>query len=382
MTVNVVESFHDLVREARKMDKTKGSHGSKGSVNKDAKQTAKKEGNASRVQSRGDLPLKENNPVRVRPNNAIARPAAEETTQIRHRILEAVKSGLLDLASQKLSSAGFDSLRFPRDTSNITAVILGGNDLTEVPSSLFTRFPNLVHLDLSRNQLASIPPSLCDFPDLEVLDLSHNPALAGRRLPSAFHPLLHRVAVFADDDVIPADDDDDEPSDDEEEEDGNYALHYKTVRHAIEMLRADIMGTRRRGSEEEAESADLALTHFFALLQTRLGSTAAARFLTPHFRRKLAIRDAGFVQFVIRRYAKDGREAARLEEARRWGARDAEEEGEQFAVDHQKVLEKRRNEKTARKWERDMKERWVFERKEKRRQVKELRRAAVVAGEV
>ncbi|TPX72680.1 hypothetical protein SpCBS45565_g00070 [Spizellomyces sp. 'palustris'] len=56
----------------------------------------------------------------------------------------------------------------------LTHLILPGNSLQEVPSSLISHIPRCTHVDLSSNALTVVPPALSALADLSYVDLSGN----------------------------------------------------------------------------------------------------------------------------------------------------------------------------------------------------------------
>ncbi|GLH15547.1 Protein artichoke [Gryllus bimaculatus] len=71
----------------------------------------------------------------------------------------------------------------------LRALDFSRNGLTSFGTVNFERMPNLQHLNLSYNNLASVPGGVSLLRGLRVLDLSHNPLAAPRLMP-ALRPLL------------------------------------------------------------------------------------------------------------------------------------------------------------------------------------------------
>ncbi|KAJ3299352.1 hypothetical protein HK104_009204 [Borealophlyctis nickersoniae] len=109
---------------------------------------------------------------------------AEDTPTVRQRLAEARKTGLLDLRGVGIAQLPVDAIKL-----NLTALLLGNNKFTTIPSNLPSQYPHLAYLDFSQNRIQSIPNSLSDLQDLEVLDLEGNTELPDQ-LPTSFHPLI------------------------------------------------------------------------------------------------------------------------------------------------------------------------------------------------
>ena len=60
-------------------------------------------------------------------------------------------------------------------TKDLRTLSLADNGLTEFPADLCRRLQHLVHLDLSRNKLAALPPQFRRLDGLVVLNLAYNP---------------------------------------------------------------------------------------------------------------------------------------------------------------------------------------------------------------
>ncbi|KAJ3106592.1 hypothetical protein HDU97_005957 [Phlyctochytrium planicorne] len=238
---------------------------------------------STRTAPRGDKQVRQNAAVLSQPSSR--QNSDEDTPTVRQRLNEARKSGFLDLSSLSLTTLPQDALKL----EEITALLLGNNKLTAVPSNLANNFPRLVYLDLSRNEITTIPAILAELEDLQILDLSSNEGLKGNALPTGFGPIRHRVAVFIDDEETEQDEatgeadtsydhnqnaDDDE--DDEEEE-------------------GDDLPKRRR---DFVEDVALEAKRFFRRLELLDDYEDLASF----FKRQLAARDPGFIKYLLRRY--------------------------------------------------------------------------------
>ncbi|KAJ3213367.1 hypothetical protein HDU67_002949 [Dinochytrium kinnereticum] len=246
-----------------------------------------------RTAARGDKQVRQNSSLASLPTSR--QNSEEDTPTVRQRINEARKSGFLDLSSLSLTGLPADALKL----EDITALLLGNNKLTAVPSNLANNFPRLVYLDLSRNKITSIPASLAELEELEILDLSANEGLRGSMVPTGFGPIRDHVAVFVDDedaggvagsvengtdmtDNLGMDEENDagnEDDDEEEEEDSGPAK-------------------RRR---DFVEDVALEARRFFR----RLESLEEYEELDSFFRRRLAARDPGFIKYLLRRYGDD-----------------------------------------------------------------------------
>ncbi|KAI8843666.1 hypothetical protein BC829DRAFT_492033 [Chytridium lagenaria] len=230
-----------------------------------------------RTSARGDKTVRQNSSVLSLPTSR--QNSDEDTPTVRQRISEARKSGFLDLSGLALTALPIDALKL----EDITALLLGNNKLTAVPSNLANNFPRLVYLDLSRNKITTIPASLAELEELEILDLSSNEGLRGAMVPTGFSPIRHRVAVFIDDEANEGGDDsngtatnneDNTPSDD------NDASMDDDVEDDEEPHK------RRRDFVEDALDDYEELDSFF--------------------RRRLAAREPGFIKYLLRRYGDDG----------------------------------------------------------------------------
>ncbi|KAJ3400936.1 hypothetical protein CcCBS67573_g03847 [Chytriomyces confervae] len=123
---------------------------------------------------------------------------AQQTKTVKQRLNEAKRSGFLDLQGLSLSLLPEDVW----DMENLRAILIGNNNFTAVPANIPASFPNLQYLDLSRNQITSIPSNLTELSELLVLDFSENEALNGSVLPPSYGPVRHRIAVFVDDESV------------------------------------------------------------------------------------------------------------------------------------------------------------------------------------
>ncbi|KAJ8337723.1 hypothetical protein SKAU_G00366890 [Synaphobranchus kaupii] len=99
---------------------------------------------------------------------------------------EAASSGALNLSNRKLKE-------FPRtarnyDLSDITHADLSKNRLCELPEEFICHLQALTYLNVSRNQLSSLPVSVCQLPLLRVLIVSNNKLSV---LPASIHTLTH-----------------------------------------------------------------------------------------------------------------------------------------------------------------------------------------------
>ncbi|KAJ3111830.1 Sperm flagellar protein 2 [Phlyctochytrium bullatum] len=161
----------------------------------------------------------------------------------------------------------------------ITALLLGDNKLTAVPTNLANTFPKLVYLDLSRNNISTIPASLAELEDLEILDLSGNEALRGSSAPTGFGPVRHKVAVFIDDEAT---------------QDYNEASETQNV----DANTAGVESVNKERHQLLEGVADEARRFF-----RHLDKLADHDELESYFRRRLAAKDPNFIKYILRRYS-------------------------------------------------------------------------------
>ncbi|KAJ3051092.1 hypothetical protein HK097_007936 [Rhizophlyctis rosea] len=110
--------------------------------------------------------------------------AAGDTPTVRQRISEARRSGILDLRGMGLTQIPVDATKIHQ----LTALLLGNNKFTSIPVNIVQSFPSLAYLDFSNNRITSVPNTLAELEDLEILDLEGNPELPSQ-IPPAFGPL-------------------------------------------------------------------------------------------------------------------------------------------------------------------------------------------------
>ncbi|KAI8818535.1 uncharacterized protein EV422DRAFT_621728 [Fimicolochytrium jonesii] len=127
----------------------------------------------------------------------------EDTPTVRQRIAEARKTGVLDLRSLNLGKLPVAAEKL----SDLLALLIGQNRLTSLPNGLSTLFPRLTYLDASANKITSIPSSISDLDDLEILDLEDNPDIP-RQLPASVRALVEmgRLAVLTGSPSVTAED--------------------------------------------------------------------------------------------------------------------------------------------------------------------------------
>ncbi|XP_019639559.1 PREDICTED: leucine-rich repeat-containing protein 20-like isoform X3 [Branchiostoma belcheri] len=103
--------------------------------------------------------------------------AAASVTRVVRRCEEAKSDGNLgtctDLASCELTSFPVAVYQLLRNTE-VHCCILNSNLLKLLPKRLPAQFPHLQELQLSRNQLQSLPAELQQLQQLQRLDISHN----------------------------------------------------------------------------------------------------------------------------------------------------------------------------------------------------------------
>ncbi|KAJ3414111.1 hypothetical protein HDV05_007055 [Chytridiales sp. JEL 0842] len=258
---------------------------------------------------------------------------AENSATVRQRVAEAKRSGFLDLSSLGLSMLP----EGVAEMGHLSALMLGNNNFTSVPSNISENFPNLVYLDLSDNEITSIPSSLAELEELRILDLSGNEGLEGVPIPSSFGPRRTEIAVFVDNEPDAGIDEDDEDntanldengdaysdSEDEEEEEDDENLNEPRVKQV----------------RDHAEDVALESLRFFR----RLAELEDAKDLESTFRRLLASKDTEFIKYLLKRYSRGGS-----------GSGDDDEGSEE---DHEAKIAKRKN----------MKEQIDYARKEKER---------------
>lgn len=116
--------------------------------------------------------------------------AKEDTPLIRQRISEARRTNFLDLRNLSLRSIPLEALKL----DSLTHLLLGNNQITLIPSDLNKTYPNLRVIDFSHNKITTVPSTLSDLCDMEILDIEGN--LVNPTLPSAFGPLRTKVLIF------------------------------------------------------------------------------------------------------------------------------------------------------------------------------------------
>ncbi|KAJ1546101.1 hypothetical protein HK405_007399 [Cladochytrium tenue] len=240
---------------------------------------------------------------------------AEDSPTVRQRVAEARRSRFLDLRGLGLSILPEDVW----DLDSLEAILLGGNKFSAVPPNLAASFPTLVYIDLSRNNIASIPSNLAELDDLLVLDLSGNPALEGSQVPASFGPIRHRTAVLVDGEAASqrtveghkarraaatakvsagdqdGEEDEDGYDDDDDEENGSKGRAYDDDDDENDDDDDDDDTQPRHDLMEDEE---LQRRRFFR----RLDELEDAADLASQFRRLLAARDPLLLKYLHRRH--------------------------------------------------------------------------------
>ncbi|KAJ3307572.1 hypothetical protein HDU76_004529 [Blyttiomyces sp. JEL0837] len=279
--------------------------------------------NTQRTGKRGDRVTKANQVKSSLVNLSRDKLLSEDTPTVRQRVQEAKKSGILDLSGLQLSMVPEDVW----DIEFLKVFMIGNNNFTSVPSNLVESFPKLLYIDLSRNQISSVPSVLSELEDLLVLDLSGNPSLEGVQLPPSFGPIRDRVAIFVDneevadkggedgfenvtieDGAVAMSTDDEEEGEDGEGEDDNEAVEaeYST----------------QRKQRDFAEDVALESRRFFRRLEMLEDHDE----LESNFKRMLAARDVTFIKYLHRRYGSSGGSARDDDEEEHFEGEDALEE--------------------------------------------------------
>ncbi|XP_066305208.1 leucine-rich repeat-containing protein 20-like [Branchiostoma lanceolatum] len=99
--------------------------------------------------------------------------AGASVTRVVRRCEEAKADGRLDLSSCELTSFPVAVYQLLRNTE-VLSCSLNNNLLKVLPKSICAKFPHLQELQLSGNQLTSLPAELQQLRELRRLDVSHN----------------------------------------------------------------------------------------------------------------------------------------------------------------------------------------------------------------
>ncbi|KAI9091237.1 hypothetical protein DFS34DRAFT_327644 [Phlyctochytrium arcticum] len=253
----------------------------------------------------------------------------QDTPTVRQRLAEARKTGVLDLRSLELKGLPVDAERL----KNITALLLGDNRLTAVPDLKF--FPRLTYLDISQNKISSIPTSLADLADLEILDVEGN-AEVEDKLPPAVRVLVDRgrLAVLGGAGNVTADDvggvaveESDGSSEPESEKEEAWRKDYYDTDDEAEVEEGGYEDDEEPGmavdsnsdnddndnSRQETVTTDHLDTEFQLFLHRIEGlDTESGSEFTSEYRKRWSSGDPSFVRYVAKRYGADaGKETTR-----------------------------------------------------------------------
>ncbi|KAJ3043770.1 hypothetical protein HDV00_004176 [Rhizophlyctis rosea] len=277
--------------------------------------------------------------------------AAGDTPTVRQRIAEARRSGILDLRGMGLTQLPLDATKIHQ----LTALLIGDNKFKSIPANIVQSFPQLVFLDLSYNRITSIPPTLADLEDLELLDLEGNPDIS--QIPTSFGPLVDMgklaVIVGSGDDVAEVELNGDEGEGDEEEEtakseryasDEEYLSEDEDSRHTTPFQKRyreflDAPANEDSKSDRSVRSAHSSTSNvdfealdseFRALLGRLVHLDNDA--IENNFRKRWAANDAVLAKYVSKRYGSEVRGSegrSRTSSARRNAPRREDVDGSQ-----------------------------------------------------
>ncbi|KAI8908729.1 hypothetical protein DFJ77DRAFT_473111 [Powellomyces hirtus] len=251
----------------------------------------------------------------------------EDTPTVRQRIAEARKSGVLNLRGLNLPSLPVAAEKL----DNVSALLLGQNRLTSVPNNLPTLFPDLTYLDLSWNKLSSsLPATLAELTDLEVLDVEGNTELSTQLGPALRRLVdMSKLAVLTGDTNVSTRDlhlgetsatDESEHDDDQTEEQPAWRKDYydtddeeeaKLEEGGYEDDNDIATSDNRSEGSIEGDTTPLTvdnLTTEFALLMHRIAGLENDE-LTAAFKKRWRSGDPVFVRYVAKRYAADAGKA-------------------------------------------------------------------------